>query len=175
MNEEWKPVVGFEGLYEVSTFGSVRNAVTGHVMHGEVTSSGYRRVSLTKNSKISNERVHRLVASAFLPNPDVFKEVNHKNGDRLCNCAWNLEWTDRASNQKHAYDHGLCRMSKSRVERIKKSMPKKPVVRSDGKTFSSISEAARATGVNVGTISGVLHGKRDKAAGFGFKFIPGVD
>jgi hypothetical protein len=95
--EEWRPVVGFEGSYEVSSFGKViskTRVIKNHTKMGMVYNQarkgrqliahddghGYLHIRLRKNNKTYNTKVHRLVAKAFLPNPNGLTEVNHKNG-----------------------------------------------------------------------------------------------
>jgi hypothetical protein len=118
-NEEWKPVVGYEGLYEVSCSGRVRrppelerqpryNIYPGRILrpyHDERT--GYFGLTLTKNKVSRLERPHRLVALAFIgPCPDG-QEVNHKNGIKTDNSVSNLEYVTPRENAKHARRMGL--------------------------------------------------------------------
>ena len=123
----WKPVVGYEGLYEVSSDGQIRSlsrvVTTNRIVKGKLqsftwTSPGkilkfgkrsddYPDVPLTRNGISVNVCVHRLVAEAFLPNPNDLPEVNHKDGDKRNNCVPNLEWSTYLDNNNHAGDHGL--------------------------------------------------------------------
>ena len=95
MNEEWRPIPGYEGYYEVSNIGRVRspNRYTksgwgtpvfhpSQMMKCRVVSNGYRHVKLTKDGRRWEPLVHRLVAEAFLPNPQNLPQVNHKDGDK---------------------------------------------------------------------------------------------
>lgn len=171
--EEWLPVPGYEELYEVSSLGSVRNSKTQHVMRGCVQrykgGSLRRSVTLSKGGKSRTVKVHRLVALAFVPNPDNKREVNHINGDPLNNAAANLEWCTGSENMLHAYKNGLAVMSKSRREKIAKANMK-PVRRSDGAEFESVTAAAIATHCSVGEVSAVLSGKRSSSHGFSFEW-----
>lgn len=97
----WRPVIDYEGLYEVSNYGEVRK-VDGTMMNGNINSYGYRVVSLTKNGRKKDKKVHRLVAFAFVPTIDGKDYVNHKDGDKLNNYAGNLEWVTRGENNRHA-------------------------------------------------------------------------
>jgi hypothetical protein len=104
---EWKPVKGFEELYEVSNTGEVRGLKRGVLLSQTTKSNGYKSVKLSKNSKYEHRYVHRLVAEAFLENPQNKKTVNHKNGKKDMNNVENLEWLTYSENHKHAYNTGL--------------------------------------------------------------------
>lgn len=108
-NEIWKPVVGYEGLYEVSNKGRVRGTNTySHkepiILSQYKRKDGYRSVNLSKNNLKRTRTVHRLVATAFLPNPDNLEMVNHKDENRENNTVENLEWCTRAYNQNYSID-----------------------------------------------------------------------
>lgn len=103
MKEEWKDVVGFEGYYKVSNLGNVislrrKFMRTEHLMSPAVTPYGYAVVCLRKPDIKTTVKVHRLVAQAFIPNPDNLPQVNHKDEDKLNNCVDNLEWCDSKYN-----------------------------------------------------------------------------
>lgn len=105
--ENWLPIAGYEGLYEVSDMGGVRSlkraTTSGKVLVQRSGTGGYLRVCLCKNNHKKTFVVHRLVASAFIENPEHKPEVNHKNGIRTDNRASNLEWVTRSENERHAY------------------------------------------------------------------------
>lgn len=92
--EIWKPVVGYEGLYEVSNWGRVKSLKFGKelILKPCTNNCGYLHVVLSKNNKQKNFYVHRLVAQAFLPNPHNYPCVNHKDENPLNNNVENLEW-----------------------------------------------------------------------------------
>lgn len=93
MNDvKWAPIKGFEGYYEVSDKGDVRRVSTGKNLKQFKNNSGYLRVTLSKGGKVKSYSVHRLVAEAFIPNPQGLKTVNHKNEIKTDNRSDNLEW-----------------------------------------------------------------------------------
>lgn len=105
--EIWKPVVGYEGLYEVSNFGRVKslncyNYKEPRIMKLGKRPDGYLSVGLSKNNTQKTKTVHRLVAEAFIPNPNNLEMVNHRDEDRTNNHVENLEWCTRAYNQLHS-------------------------------------------------------------------------
>lgn len=99
MTEEWRPIAGAEGLYEISNFGRVKSLRRGKIMSPTDNGNGYRKVCLGRvNGKRQNRYVHRLVADAFLERPDGATEVNHKDFNKANNSAENLEWVTRSGN-----------------------------------------------------------------------------
>lgn len=91
--------------YTVSTSGEVTNTDTSHSMSRQENNCGYHRVELSKDGKQKRYFVHRLVATAYIPNEDNLPQVNHLNGDKLDNRVENLEWCTASRNHKHAYKH----------------------------------------------------------------------
>lgn len=111
-NEIWKPIVGYEGLYEVSNTGLVKslgNGTTHKYVHilkprKRVDDAKYLRVQLSKNEKKKVYNIHRLVAQAFIPNPKGLPIINHKDEDRTNNNVENLEWCDHHYNYFYTYN-----------------------------------------------------------------------
>ena len=123
--EEWRPVVGYEGLYEVSDWGRVRSLdryvecncrwgkpmkqyFKGKMLNEHYDKYGYLQVNLTVDGKTKTKKIHRLVAEAFIPNPNRFPEINHIDENKINNIVENLEWCDA----KYNCNYG------TRIERI---------------------------------------------------------
>lgn len=115
MNEIWKPVKDYEDLYDVSNFGRVRSLgmwvdgkngskrfVKGRVLRPGKNRYGYLYVGLCKDGVMKLYKVHRLVAMAFLPNPNDLPQVNHKDQNKENNCVENLEWCDGKYNTTYS-------------------------------------------------------------------------
>lgn len=96
-NEIWRDIEGYEGLYQVSNLGRVKSLGNDKTKKEKILSqyenkNGYLYVNLCKDGKMKTFRVHRLVANAFIPNPNGYRCVNHKDEDKTNNCVDNLEW-----------------------------------------------------------------------------------
>ena len=138
-NEIWKPIIGYEGLYEVSNFGRVRNRVKALSLLKD--SSGYLQIQLSKNNKPSGKKVHRLVLEAFIGSPSTPKhQCNHKNGNKQDNRLENLEWVSPKENMVHAWKTGLNRMT---PEQIEKNRQAHIGLKSSGITKQKLSRATR--------------------------------
>lgn len=111
MQEIWKDVVGYEGFYKVSNLGNIiscrRNYKEGVKYITPFNNGGYDRVTFVTNWKHKNLLVHRIVAEAFIPNPENKPDVNHIDGNKHNNCVNNLEWATRKENVNHAISSGL--------------------------------------------------------------------
>ena len=114
MQEIWKDIEGYEGLYQVSNTGVVRSLdryvphkkfgqkyCEGHIMATHIINSGYVRVNLCKGNRYKSFSVHRLVALAFIENPKGLPEVNHIDENKENNNVNNLEWVTKEQNEKH--------------------------------------------------------------------------
>lgn len=170
MTTEWRPVEGYEDCYEVSRSGLVRS-VPRDFGYGVIDKpkllafdpdrGGYLRVRLCKDGKKRGWFVHRLVAQAFVPNPDGKPFVNHIDEDRTNNHASNLEWVYTCEN--NAYGNRNERIAKGVSRQIEQIDPETmQVIR----VWDSATQAARALGCSNSLISGVTTGKRETALGF---------
>ncbi len=115
MMEIWKKVVGYEGIYEISSYGRLRVLLKyrkyrdyqSKILNPSNDKDGYLRTCLTKNKKRKSVFIHRLVAQSFIPNPENKHCVNHINGIKTDNRVENLEWVTHSENNKHAIKLGL--------------------------------------------------------------------
>ena len=169
--EEWKDIQGFEGLYQVSNQGRVKTLDRyltasygskqfrkGQIIKGVIMPNGYVAVGLWKNNKSKSQYIHRLVAKAFIANPNSFKEVNHKDEDKTNNCVSNLEWCDHLYNIN--YGTAKERISKSNLALQKGTK----VAQYKGDKliaiFANSIEASRKTGVDSSAIRKVCLGRK---------------
>ena len=180
-NECWKPIKDYEGIYEVSNYGRVKslerviyNSGTKnglYTIHEKIIKQrinkkryGYCELSLHKNGKEKRFKVHRLVAEAFIPNPNNLPEVNHIDGNKENNHILNLEWVTPSENQKHRHKLGNNKTSQKRVGKFDK----------DGNLivkYDSIIEAATLEGSPRVSIDNVLQGRRYTLKGFVWKYL----
>ena len=173
MKEIWKDIKGYEGLYQVSSFGRVKSFDSidklgrirkGRILKGGKITHGYLKVKLYKNGIASHHRIHRLVAQAFIPNPENKSEVNHIDEDKTNNMLSNLEWVTRNENNNHG----------TRNERASKTMSI-PIIATNIKTgesteFYGTNECARQLELHVSSITKVLKGRRRQTGGYTFKY-----
>lgn len=170
MIEKYVDIPNYEGLYKVSNLGSVYSYKTRKVIKQHIKHNGYKQICLYKNGKKQQKLVHRLVAEAFIPNPENKPTVNHVDEDKTNNMVSNLEW----ATMKEQNNHG------TRLERVGKSISKAQLNRKDlskqihcsnGEIYKSINECSRLLNIDNSCIVKVLKGKRKHAKGFYFKYI----
>lgn len=178
--EEWRPISGYEGEYDVSNYGRVRSrgfiqeAVNGRrilmkprLLTQQKTKDGYMRIEISKQGRQKKFAVHRLVANAFIPNPENKPQVNHIDSDRANNKAENLEWVTASENSIHGYKYGFFNPDPTKMINARK----KPVIRSDGKVFPSAVDAAKDAGLSdCGLQWHMKHGTKVKKNGLFYKY-----
>ena len=174
--EEWKVVEGTYGALEVSSYGRVKsNLRDGRILKTTVDKKGYHRLRMTINREKYAFKLHRLVAIAFVPNPDNKPQVNHIDGNKNNNAASNLEWASNLENAHHAMKAGLWDAVYQATLKENESRKKPIIAFKDGQAieFSSIADAERAIGTR--HITDVLKGKRRQAKGYVFAYKEGGD
>ena len=163
--EEWRDVDGYEG-YQVSNFGRVKSFKRysqGRISKPIVTRTGYLYVSLSKGKNGHPVRLHRIVAKAFLPNPDDKPQINHRDGCKLNNHVDNLEWVTQGENMQHASILGLRPAGENHV-RAKFSKSDIIYIRENPNTLTQESLATKF-GVAQPVISAIQLGKTYKTTG----------
>ena len=155
MNEIWKDIEGFEGLYKISNYGKVKAIRSNRICFGSYDKDGYRQLALSKNGVKKWFKVHRLVAGAFIANTDKFSDVNHKDEVKTNNHIENLEWCARAYNNQYG----------SRG---------KPViqVKNDNivEKYRSITKAAKTTGNDISNIIACCQGRQKTCGGYVWRY-----
>lgn len=161
MVEHWKDVPGYDGRYQVSNQGRVKNTKSGRVLKIHTQGRGYAQTMLSIKGTRSYPLVHRLVAQAFIPNPQNKPHINHIDGNKSHNCVCNLEWCTMRENLLHR--HRVLGQPGGRC---------KPVLCIDtGQIFPSAKAAAEALGLHRSGVSQVCEGKQKTTKKLKFKFM----
>lgn len=149
----WKDIEFNPEVYEINEVGDVRNKKTGRILKPRKNRNGYLQVILCKDGKRKTFLVHRLVAIAFIPNPENKRTVNHKDENKTNNCVENLQWmTDK---ENTVYSEAIPIEAYKNGELIG--------------VFESQIECARQLGLSQGNIWGVLNGIKPHTKGYTFK------
>ena len=161
--EKWKDIPNFNGLYQVSNNGNIKRAKDEYIFKKNKNSRGYRIITLTKDKKEYSLSVHRLVAEAFIPNPNNLPQINHKDGNKLNNKIENLEWCTQSENMKHAYKNKLEIKSGKKVVQFDLDMK---II----KIWDKIIEAEKEYKIAHGKITMVCKNKRKTAGGYIWRY-----
>ena len=166
MDEIWRDIEGYEGLYQVSNKGRVKSLLgpCERILKPGIDTSGYLLVKLCKNGVALSKRIHRLVAQAFIPNPHNLPQVNHKDENKLNNCVNNLEWIRHIDNCNYG----------TRNERMGYSLSIPILQYSKSGDFirewPGALEVERVLGINNGNINSCCRGRYKSAGGFIWRY-----
>ena len=179
--EKWKPICGYEGLYEISSEGRVASYHNGcrHILKPITSSTGYYVVTLYGKGYHEQISIHRLVAGAFIDKPEGCNVVDHINTILTDNSISNLRWTTPEGNLKNPISH------KRRINAIRKkcmgkmgidSLKHRGCIQMDKhgnviKEWGCMSDAWRALGIDSGSLTRACQGKQKTAAGFIWKYL----
>lgn len=167
--EIWKDIAGYEGLYQINNYGDVKSLNYGNtkkekILKKRIDKKGYIHYALFKNKKITEKKAHRLVAQAFIPNPENKPQINHIDGNKQNNYIKNLEWCTNSENQKHSYS------KLKNISYFKYNNPRIKKVRciEKNKTFDSIEKAKKWCGK-----TGITHACKNKktCGGYHWEYI----
>ena len=170
INEIWKDIPEYEGLYQASNLGNIKSLKRYKQNHSKLQlvnekilskhinkTNGYEYVVLTKNGIEKNIRVHRLIANTFIPNIKKLPQINHKDGNKKNNRVDNLEWCTNKENVIHAHKTGLAE-NKNKIKVNQYDLQGNLI-----NTYRSIVEASKNTGISIGNISLCINNKRKTA------------
>lgn len=173
MEEMWKNIKGYEGLYQISNLGRVKSLGNNKTRKEKIRSSrkdkkGYEKVDLYKNGRIRTLFIHRLVATAFIPNVETFDEINHIDENPSNNNVSNLEWCNRSYNINYGNRTRKCSLKLK--GRNAKSINQYDINGKFIKHWLSMTEASNELKINKGSISNCCRNKKNTAGGYKWKF-----
>lgn len=168
--EVWKEVEGYKD-YQISNLGRVKSLKFNKEKILSESFYRYKSVIMSQNGKYRPESIHRLIAKAFIPNPENKPQVNHVNGIKADNRIENLEWCTNSENQKHAYKNGLQKAQKGILSHrygIPNARVKKVFHKESGKIYDSCKLAADDFKISSNTVYRQAKGTRKNKLGFYF-------
>lgn len=163
--EIWKPIKYFEKYYKVSNFGQVFSIRRNKVLHPKLDRYGYEVVCLSVKGNSYHRTVHRLVAEAFIENPNSYPTVNHINEIKTDNRVENLEWLSVADNDNYGTRNQRMAMSKCNLP-VEQVFPNGSTIR-----YLGVKDAARKTGINRCCIAQCCKNIRKSAGGYKWRYI----
>ena len=171
----WKDIKGYEGLYQVSNLGKIKSLNYNHtnkekIRKLDVSNKGYLSVLFCNDKGKKKYTVHRLVAEAFIPNPNSLPQVNHIDGNKTNNRVDNLEWCTNGYNEKHAYKLGLKSKNCGSKNGMAKSVLQFDLNNNFINEYKTIEEAHRKTKIAVNTIIRSCKNKTKRHNKYIFKY-----
>lgn len=184
INEIWKSVEEFNGLFEISNKGRLKrvlnspNMPDNNILKGEITQHGYRQYHIKINGESFKRRAHRLVAQAFIENNKNLPQVNHIDGNKLNNNVENLEWCTQLENNRHALRTGLRQINLEQIRKAQKVSSEKQKKKVGQynlngeliKIFECLQDTEKCF-KNSSNIGRVCSGKGKTAYGYKWKYI----
>lgn len=169
MQEIWKDIKGYEGLYQISNLGNVKSfprkgthTIKERIIKFTKSNKGYC-IAVLKNNYVQKAlSVHRLVAQAFIPNPDNLPQVNHIDGNKLNNCVDNLEWCTNKQNRKHASKNHLL---------FTRHINQYDLDGNFIKEWYSVMEASKFYDINCNSLRSACRSKKGIYKGFIWKYV----
>lgn len=168
--EVWRDIPEYEGLYQVSNYGNVKSLARNNcnvclkdrILKYSKNHQGYKQVALFKKSKQKSFKIHKLVALAFIPNPNNYPCINHIDGNKQNNCVDNLEWCTYSHNNKEAYRLGL--------NKVSKKVNQYDLDNNFIKQWDSLADVQRELKICAINISRVCRGMLNKTGGFKWRY-----
>ncbi len=178
MEEIWKDIKNYEGLYQISNLGRVKSLGNNKykkdkILKFRVGKFGYGYLHLSKHGKEKTAKIHRLVAEAFISNPDNKETVNHIDGNKLNNNANNLEWCTIRENSQHRNRTGLSKARYGKDNHLSKEVIQYDLKMNEISRYGSTREAQRMTGYKQTYISACCLGKYRTAYNYIWKYEEG--
>lgn len=166
IEEKWKDIKNYEGLYQISNLGRVKKINKSNIIicKPSIDTSGYKQIVLTKNKKRKSYKIHRLIAQAFIPNPNNLPQINHKDENKLNNDVSNLEWCTLQYNCNYGSRNYRC--TRHRQHRVQQYNKQNNLVRE----YLSLKEAEKITKIKYQQISRCCRNKQKSAGGYIWKY-----
>lgn len=171
VNEIWEEIKGYGGSYLISNLGNIKSIHKNwSILNKKVDRYGYYCATLSLNGKHKTFTIHRLVAQAFIPNPENKPQVNHKDGNKLNNCVENLEWCTNKENHIHAWKIGLQKKRFGKYNDKSKRVYQYDKQMNFICEYESTRDVERKTGFDHSHISDCCIGKTKQAYGYIWKY-----
>ncbi len=149
--ETFKDIIGLEGKYQISNYGNVKSIKRNIILKQHVHDNKYLRITIPNTPKPIRFKIHRLVATHFIPNPYNKPQVNHIDGNKLNNHVSNLEWVTDSENKEHAFKTGL--QTYKNKKRVLNTIT--------NEIYNSIATAAKKNNFSATKTKLIVHGKHN--------------